>query len=665
MDIEQLAVNSIRILSADMIEKANSGHPGLPLGAAPAAYELWAHHMNHSPKNPKWMNRDRFVLSAGHGSAMLYSLLHLFGYGDLGIQDLKEFRQLNSLTPGHPEYGHTTGVEATTGPLGAGLGMAVGMAVAERFLAAKFNREGYPLFDHYTYVMCGDGCLMEGISSEAMSFAGTQKLGKLIVLYDSNAITIEGSTDCVFDEDVSKRFESFGFQTLEVPDGNDLEAIGRAIEEAKAEKEKPSFIRITTKIGYGVPAKEGRASAHGEPLGAENVLALRSTLGWPYEDAFDVPTAVYQHYQALAKEGWEKEEKWNRITEAYKKEYPKLWRELKEKYYGDIAGKLFGDEAYWEVGGKADATRNMSGAALNYIKDVLPNLIGGSADLGPSNKTVLKGEAYMTPGTPDGRNIHFGVREMGMTAIANGILLHGGLRSYVATFFVFADYMKPMLRLASLMEIPQIAVLTHDSIGVGEDGPTHEPVEQLAMLRSMPNMRVYRPADETETKAAWYCAVKASCTPSCIVLSRQKTPALGCTGKDALHGGYVVKKEAGGKADLVMISTGTELAITLEAADMLEKDGYSVRVVSMPCLDLFEEQEKEYREKVLLPPSVKRVVVEAGTSYSWGKIAGPDGIYITMDEFGASAPAGQLYEKYGFTADGVANTVREQMNVMP
>ena len=658
---EQLAVNAIRILSADAVQKANSGHPGMPLGAAPIAYELWANHLKHNPEDPEWINRDRFVLSSGHASSMLYSLLHLFGYGNLGIDDLKNFRQLNSLTPGHPEYGHTTGVEATTGPLGAGLGMAVGMAAAEKHLAAKYNREGYPVFDHYTYALCGDGCLMEGISSEVMSFAGTNSLGKLIVLYDSNSITIEGGTDIAFTEDVCRRFEAFGFQVLTVNDGNDLNAVKKAIQEAKAETEKPSFIKITTKIGYGVPAKEGRPNAHGEPLGEENVRILRESLNWPLDEAFAVPDEVYDHYRSLAAKGAESEAAWNEMFAAYCNEYPELKESLDRDYDTSYPEILLDDENYWEISGQADATRSISGKALNYIKDALPNLIGGSADLGPSNKTVMNGEESFSAEHPEGRNIHFGVRELGMTAIANGMLLHGGLRTYIATFFVFADYMKPMLRLSSLMNIPMISVLTHDSRGVGEDGPTHEPVEQLAMLRSMPNMNVFRPADEIETKAAWYSALNSGGTPSCLVLSRQKLPAVEGSGRDALKGGYVIKKESKETIDIIIIATGSEVQVALETARLLENEDISVRVVSMPCLDLFEQQDAKYKESILPHGVTKRAVIEAGSSMSWGKYVGIDGCYITMDSFGASAPAGKLFEKYGFTSQNALNRIREKL----
>lgn len=658
---EQLAVNAIRVLSADEVQKANSGHPGLPLGAAPIAYELWAHHMKHNPANPQWIDRDRFILSAGHGSAMLYSLLHLFGYG-LSVDDLKNFRQQNSLTPGHPEYRHTVGVECTTGPLGAGLGMAVGMAMAEKHLAAKFNREGYPVFDHYTFALCGDGCLMEGISSEVMSLAGTNKLDKLIVLYDSNSITIEGNTNIAFTEDVSKRFEAFGFQTLEVADGTDIAAIGKAIEEAKAEKEKPSFIKITTAIGYGCPAKQGTASAHGEPLGAENVKILRETLGWPLEEAFAVPEEVYAHYRALAEEGAKTEESWEAMFKEYAKNYPELKAELDKAFDEDNAAELLEDEDFWKKGEKAEATRSISGRVLNEIKDRIPSLIGGSADLAPSNKTWMNGEDTFSADCPAGRNLHFGIRELGMTAIGNGLILHGGLRAYVATFFVFSDYMKPMLRLSSLMGLPLISVLTHDSIGVGEDGPTHEPIEQLAMLRALPNMHVFRPADETETRAAWVSALTSKRTPTCLALSRQNLPVLENTSKEALKGGYILKKENGETADLVILASGSEVEVALNAAEMLEKEGASVRVVSMPCMDLFEEQDEAYKESVLPKSVAKRAAIEAGSSLSWGRYLGPNGCYITMDTFGASAPAAELFEKFGLTADKAAEQLKAYLN---
>lgn len=483
-NIDNLSVNTIRVLSADAIQKANSGHPGLPLGCAPMAYELWTRHMNHNPADPDWKNRDRFILSGGHGSMLLYSLLHLFGYGNLSIEDISNFRQVGSLTPGHPEYRHTVGVEATTGPLGAGMGMAVGMAIAERHLASVFNKENYDIVDHFTYVLGGDGCMMEGISSEAFSLAGTLKLGKLIVFYDSNNISIEGSTNIAFTEDVLTRFKGFGFQTLEVADGNDLEAIGKAIEEAKADQSRPSIIKVNTQIGFGCPAKQGKASAHGEPLGEDNVKAMKEKLGYPSMDPFYVAPEVYDNFKAVAEKNAKLEDKWNDLFAAYSKEYPdmaKLWNEYFEGFDMD---QLFNSEDYWKAGEKAEATRSLSGKVLNKIKEAMPNLIGGSADLAPSNKTHMNETGDFSSENYGGSNMHFGVRELAMTAIGNGIMLHGGLRAFVATFFVFSDYVKPMARLSALMGVPLTFVLTHDSIGVGEDGPTHEPIEQARNVQS-------------------------------------------------------------------------------------------------------------------------------------------------------------------------------------
>ena len=489
-NIDNLSVNAIRVLSADAVQKANSGHPGLPLGAAAIGYELWANHMNHNPKNPNWENRDRFVLSGGHGSTLLYSLLHLFGYG-LTLDDLKNFRQWGSKTPGHPEYGVTTGVEASTGPLGAGMAMAVGMAMAETHLAAKFNKEGYPVVDHYTYVLGGDGCMMEGINYEAFSLAGTLKLNKLIVLYDSNKISIEGNTDIAFTEDVPARFKAMGFKVLEVKGGNDISEIGKAIEEAKEDKESPSFIKINTKIGFGSP-KEGSADVHGAPLGADNIIAMKKTLGWPSEEPFFVPDEVYENYKAKAENLAKKEEEWNKLFKDYCEKFPEmktLWDEYKDE---TKACKLLDDEDFWSYDEKADATRNLSGKVLNKLSAKLPALFGGSADLAPSNKSYVNGAGDYSAENYAGRNVHFGVRELAMTGIGNGLVLHG-LKTYVSTFFVFSDYVKPMARLASLMEIPLTFILTHDSIGVGEDGPTHQPIEQLVGLRSIPNLDVYRP----------------------------------------------------------------------------------------------------------------------------------------------------------------------------
>lgn len=657
-NIDTMSVNAIRILAADAVQKANSGHPGLPLGCAPMAYELWAKHMKHNPQDPQWINRDRFILSAGHGSSLLYSLLHLFGYGDLSIEDLKQFRQLDSLTPGHPEYGHTAGVEATTGPLGAGMGMAVGMAIAEAHMAAVFNREGYPIIDHYTYVLGGDGCMMEGISSEAFSLAGTLGLGKLIVLYDSNKISIEGDTDIAFTEDVQARMKAFGFQILTVEDGNDLEAIGNTIEEAKMEKSKPSFITIKTQIGYGCPAKQGKASAHGEPLGEENVKALRDTLGWNYEESFYVPEEVYENFQQIANEKVKEEDKWLHNFAEYCCKYPdmlKLW----DKYFEEDLGKeLLDSEDFWNYEDKAEATRSISGKLMNKIKSAVPNMIGGAADLAPSTKTYLSDMGDFSKDNYAGKNLHFGVRELAMTAIGNGIMLHGGLKAFVSTFFVFSDYTKPMARLSALMQIPLSFVFTHDSIGVGEDGPTHEPIEHLAMLRSIPNFHVFRPADAMETAAAWYSAVTSKKTPTALVLTRQNLPQLKNTSKDALKGGYILADSHKEIPDAILIASGSEVSLVMEAKEVLAEDGIDVRVVSMPCMEIFEEQSKEYKEMVLPKTVRKRVAVEALSDFGWGRYVGLDGAYITMTGFGASAPANQLFEKYGFTAENVVNTVK-------
>ena len=654
-NIDNLSVNAIRVLSADAVQKANSGHPGLPLGAAAIGYELWANHMNHNPKNPNWENRDRFVLSGGHGSTLLYSLLHLFGYG-LTLDDLKNFRQWGSKTPGHPEYGVTTGVEASTGPLGAGMAMAVGMAMAETHLAATFNKEGYPVVDHYTYVLGGDGCMMEGINYEAFSLAGTLKLNKLIVLYDSNKISIEGNTDIAFTEDVPARFKAMGFKVLEVKDGNDISEIGKAIEEAKEDKESPSFIKINTKIGFGSP-KEGSADVHGAPLGADNIIAMKKTLGWPSEEPFFVPDEVYENYKAKAENLAKKEEEWNKLFKEYCEKFPEmktLWDEYKDETKAD---KLLDDEDFWSYDEKADATRNLSGKVLNKLSAKLPTLFGGSADLAPSNKSYVNGAGDYSAKNYAGRNVHFGVRELAMTGIGNGLVLHG-LKAYVSTFFVFSDYVKPMARLASLMEIPLTFILTHDSIGVGEDGPTHEPIEQLAEFRAMPNFNVFRPADATETIAAWYSAVTSKETPTALVLTRQNLPQLAGSSKEALKGGYVVADSSKETPDAIIIASGSEVSLSIEAKEMLAKEGVDVRVVSMPCMDIFEKQSLEYKEKVL-PKAVRaRVAVEALSEFGWGKYVGLDGKTVCLDRFGASAPAGVLFKEFGFTVDNVVKAVK-------
>lgn len=656
--IEEMAVNAIRVLSADAIQKAKSGHPGLPLGAAPAAYELWSRHMKHNPANPEWKNRDRFVLSGGHGSMLLYSLLHLFGYGNLSIDDIKNFRQLDSLTPGHPEYGHTVGIEATTGPLGQGMAMAVGMAMAEAHLAAVFNKEGFPVVDHYTYVLGGDGCMMEGISSECFSLAGTLGLSKLIVLYDSNNISIEGSTDIAFTEDVMKRFEAFGFQTIEVEDGNDLNAIGAAIEEAKADKERPSLIKINTLIGFGCPAKQGKASAHGEPLGEENVAALKENIGWPCSGDFEVPEEVYDHYNEISKKLAQEEENWNKLFDEYCEKYPEMKQKWDNYYNGYDLSELFSSDEYWAKAEKPEATRNTSGILLNLIKQHMPNLVGGSADLAPSNKTNMKDAGDFSRDNYAGSNFHFGVREQAMTAIVNGIALHGGLRPFAATFFVFSDYTKPMARLTSIMKLPVIFVFTHDSIGVGEDGPTHEPVEQLAAFRSMPNFTVFRPCDRVETAAAWEYAIESESTPTGLVLTRQNLPQLEGSSKEALKGGYIIDDSNKAEPDAIIIASGSEVSLAIEAKKQLAGEGVDVRVVSMPSMEVFEEQTEDYRNSVLPLSCRKRVAVEALSDFGWYRYVGLDGKVVSMKGFGASGPAEQLFEKFGFTPENVAEAVR-------
>jgi transketolase len=658
-DIDTMSVNAIRVLSADAIQKAKSGHPGLPLGCAAVGYELWGKIMNFNPEDVDWLNRDRFILSGGHGSMLLYSLLHLFGFG-LTKEDLMQFRQLDSLTPGHPEYKHTRGVEATTGPLGAGMGMAVGMAIAEEHFAAKFNKPGYPVFDHYTYVLGGDGCMMEGISSEAFSLAGTLGLSKLIVLYDSNKISIEGSTDIAFTENVQKRFESFGFQTLTVENGNDPEEIGNAIKAAQADKVRPSLITIKTKIGWGCPAKEGTAKAHGEPLGDENVAALKENLEWPSKEPFFVPDEVYDNYKKLVSDKKPAYDEWQKMFAEYCEKFPEMKEALDKEFDPSVAEALIDDEDYWKFEDKPQATRNLSGDVINKLKDRIPSLMGGSADLSPSTKTEMKGEPYFSKDNRLGRNMHFGIRELAMGAIGNGMML-SGLRAYVSTFFVFSDYLKPMARLAAIMKIPTIFVLTHDSIGVGEDGPTHEPIEQLAMFRAMPNFNVWRPADATETLASWYAAVTSKETPNAMVFTRQNLPQLKGSSKEALKGGYVLVDSDKETPDAIVIASGSEVQLGVEAKEALKAEGIDVRVVSMPCMDVFDAQSDEYKEKVL-PKSVRaRVGVEALSDFGWGKYIGLDGEMVSMHSFGASAPANLLFEKFGINTDAVVAAVKKTL----
>lgn len=651
MNTDQLTINTLRFLSVEAIQKAKSGHPGLPMGAAPAAYTLWAKEMKHNPSDPDWVDRDRFVLSAGHGSALLYSLLHVFGYGTT-IEDLKNFRQLGSHTPGHPEYGAAKGIETTTGPLGQGIANAVGFAMAESHLAGIFNKPGYNVVDHYTYALCGDGCLMEGVSAEAASLAGTLELGKLIVLYDSNNITIEGGTDTAFKENVRMRFEAYNWQTLLVEDGNDIEAIDKAIKEAKAEKKKPTLIEIKTKIGFGAPNKEGKASAHGEPLGVDEIALAKKNLGWEYTEEFYVPDEVYKNRDSIIEKGTKAEENWKDMFKKYCAEYPDM-ANLWDTYFEKKLPDLLNDEDFWTYEGDL-ATRASSEKVLNKLSKMVPNLFGGSADLGPSNKSVMKDREYYSPENPAGSNIHFGIREFAMTAIANALSLHGGLRPYIAGFFVFSDYMKAAMRISALMEQPVISILTHDSIGVGEDGPTHQPIEHLAALRSMPGYTVIRPCDTHETAAAWYLALTRK-QPTGIILSRQTLPLLKETGKGALKGAYIIQ-DCDGEPDIILMATGSEVELIYKAYDELTKQGYKVRTVSMPSFEVFEEQSEEYKESVL-PKSVrKRVAVEAASDFGWYKYVGLDGKVISMHGFGASAPAAKLFEKYGFTVENVVNT---------
>ncbi len=655
--IDQMSSNAIRVLAADAIQKAKSGHPGLPLGCADIAYELWAKKLKHNPKNPNWPDRDRFILSGGHGSALIYSLLHFFGYG-ISIDDLKEFRQLGSKTPGHPEYGHTVGIEATTGPLGAGMAMAVGMAIAEEHLAAKFNKPGYPVVDHYTYALGGDGCMEEGITSEAFSLAGTLGLSKLIIIYDSNKISIEGSTDIAFVEDTAKRMESYGFQVITVSDGTDMEAFGKAVDEAKADKEHPSIIIVRTEIGYGCPAKQGKASAHGEPLGDENVLELKKNIGWQSTEPFFVPKEVYDNYAELVKNLQPAEDKWNSMFAGYCEKFPEMKNEWDKEFDRSIADDLINDKDFWTFEDKPEATRNVSGMFINRLKDRIPSLMGGAADLAPSTKTYMTEMGDFSKSDRLGRNMHFGIRELAMTAIGNGMVLHG-LKAYVSTFFVFSDYTKPMARLSALMKIPTIYVFTHDSIGVGEDGPTHEPIEQMAMFRSLPNFHVFRPADATETIAAWYSAVTSRETPTALALSRQNLPQLKGSSKDALKGAYILQDSEKKTPDAIIIATGSEVQLAVSAKEILKKEGIDVRVVSMPCADIFDEQPEEYREKVLPDKVRARVAVEALSGFGWEKYVGLDGRKICMNGFGASAPYSKLFEKFGFNVENVVENVKE------
>ena len=646
MSVTTKSVDTIRILSAEAIQKANSGHPGICLGAAPIGYELFADHLNFSYKNPHWDNRDRFVLSAGHGSMLLYSLLHLFGY-NVSIEDIKNFRQLGSITPGHPEYGKTDGVETSTGPLGQGIGNGVGFALAEAHLAAIFNKPDFPVVDHYTYVLCGDGCLEEGIGYEACSFAGTQKLGKLILLYDKNDVTIEGDIHTTFSEDIATRFVAQGWQVLRVQDANDLSALRRAIDLAKSDLSRPSIVICRSSIGYGSPLQNS-ADVHGAPMGEDNLKKTKEHFNWTYEP-FEVPADVKAHCAAIAEKKLEKERAWNDMFAKYRAAYP----ELAAKYTAYMKGidpdfsKIMQSLDF----SKPEATRSSGGRVLNEIAKQLPNLLSGSADLSPSTKTEIKNGGYFSPENRLGRNIHFGIREHAMAAICNGIQLHGGLRIVCSTFFSFSDYMKGGIRMSALMNIPVIYVMTHDSIGVGEDGPTHQPMEQLIALRSIPNLKVFRPCDGKETLAAYVEAFTQS-SPTVLVLTRQNLGQYPGTGIKALTGGYVLSDVE--KPDVILMGTGSEIDLCMGAKDLLAQKGVKARVVSMPCMEEFERQTDEYKESVL-PASVKaRVCVEAASHFAWYKYSRDYGEVIAMKSFGVSGPAKALFEYFGFTKENVA-----------
>ena len=654
MDVQKTTINAIRILSAEAIDKAKSGHPGLPLGCAPIAYTLFQNFLQFNPHDLKWENRDRFVLSAGHGSMLYYSLLHLYGMG-LEMEDLMNFRQFGSKTPGHPEYGHTAGIETTTGPLGQGIANAVGMALAEAHLAAKFNKPGYKVVDHYTYALCGDGCLEEGISYEACSFAGSHNLGKLILFYDDNEITIEGDTDITFRENVGARFAAQNWQVLHVdlvasPD--DVVALSNAIEQAKARTDKPSIIICHTHIGYGSPL-EGSEKSHGAPLGAEKLQKTKEKLSWDYAP-FTCPQEVYDHCKMAGEAGSAAEMHWEKMFAEYERTYPELAAAYKDAMAGKKPDFDSMDELY--DFNKPMATRQTSAQVLNKLAAKYPQLIGGSADLTPSNLSNMKNTDEITYGdfTPDnfaGRNLHFGIREHAMAAIVNGIQLHGGLQAYCSTFFVFSDYCKPAMRLAALMGLPVTYILTHDSIGVGEDGPTHQPIEQLIMLRSIPGMKVYRPADGKETAAAWVSALSGN-EPTVLALTRQNLPQYAGSGKEALKGGYILE-DCEGMPDVLLLASGSEVELCVKAKAVLAEKGVKARLVSMPCMEEFEKQSEGYK-RLVLPAKVKaRVCVEAGSPYGWYKYAGDNGEIIAMNGFGASAPAGELFTHFGFTVENV------------
>jgi transketolase len=669
-NIDQLSINTIRFLSVDGVQKANSGHPGMPMGCAPIAYILFTKFMKHNPANPKWLNRDRFVLSAGHGSMLLYSTLHLCGY-NIPMEQLKLFRQWGSITPGHPEFGLTPGVETTTGPLGQGFANAVGMAIAQEYLAAKFNKDDIKLLDHYIYGICSDGDLMEGISHEAASLAGHLKLGKIIFFYDNNGITIDGSTSLAFSEDVGKRFEAYGWHVQHVEDVNDLNAIETAVKNAQAANDKPSIIVTKTHIGFGSPHKQDTSGAHGSPLGEEEVKLTKKNLGWPEEPAFFVPDEVHKHFKTIVINGKEEENKWNLLFIKYREKYPEESKLFIDMMNGDLGDEWKSKLPVFKDDGKKLATRAASGKVLNSIAASLPALIGGSADLEPSNNTYLKEYKNFSAENRSGRNFHFGIREHGMAGILNGMAAYGGIIPYGGTFLIFSDYLRPAIRLGSLSKIRPIYVFTHDSIGLGEDGPTHQPIEQIASLRAIPGVVIIRPADANETSYAWQAAIEHKGSPVALILTRQGLPVLDQgkypSAKNLLKGAYTLwestpsGKDSKGTPELILLASGSEVSITLKAAGILESEGIKVRVISFPSWELFERQSKEYKDSVL-PPSVKaRVSIELGIKQGWEKYTGDSGESISIEKFGASAPIEILMEKYGFTTENIVETAKKAL----
>jgi hypothetical protein len=658
--MSQKSVNAIKVLGVDAINRAKSGHPGVVMGAAPMAYSLFTKHLRVNPKKTDWINRDRFVLSAGHGSMLLYSLLHLSGFEDVSLEEVKNFRQWGSKTPGHPEFGHTKGIDATTGPLGQGISTAVGMALAERYLAAKYNKEGYDLFDHYTYVICGDGDIMEGVASEASSFAAVQKLNKLVVLYDSNDICLDGETKDAFSENVRARYEAYGWNTILVEDGANVEEVNSAIEQAK-KSDKPTLIEVKTIIGAGSPNRQGTNGVHGAPLGEEETALFRKEIGWENEP-FDIPADVYADFKAnVADRGESEYVKWEKLYADYKAAYPELAKELEEVLSREDISRLSKESFSFKNVGEAQATRNSSQDAINSVAAVLPTFFGGSADLSHSNMTFIKGDNLQDDSHRTERNVQFGVREFAMATVLNGLMLHGGVRVFGGTFFVFSDYLKGALRLSALQNLPVTYVFTHDSIAVGEDGPTHEPIEHLASLRTIPNSYVFRPADATETQAAWYLSQKTNDRPTSIVLTRQNLPILENSSFEKVAKGAYVVYETSADFDTILIATGSEVALAIDVARELEKDGSKVRVVSMPSVELFEEQSKEYKEE-LLPLNIRRrVSLEMGNSALWYKYVGLDGLAIGIDKFGASAPANKVIEEYGFTVEAVVEKIKNEL----